>query len=185
MDLETQRLIIRKLKDSDLEAFTAYRSDPEVCRLQSFDPFTLEDSRDFIANQNNEFGQPGKWTQLGIALKGSDELIGDIGLEPDMNEPRIVEFGVTLSPLHQRNGYAREALTAVFNELFQFYDINRIIGVTDTENAECIFLLEKIGFRREGHFRQSYFDKTGWRDEYLYALLKIDLPRNLSPQNSA
>ena len=172
MHLETQRLIIRKLKDSDLEAFTAYRSDPEVCRLQSFEPFTHEDSRDFIANQNSEFGQPGKWTQLGIALKESDELIGDIGLEPDIDEPRIVEFGITMSPLHQKNGYAREALTAVFRELFKFHNINRITGVTDVENTACIFLLEKIGFRREGHFRQSFFDETGWRDEYLYALLR-------------
>jgi RimJ/RimL family protein N-acetyltransferase len=176
MKIETQRLVVRKLKDSDVHAFTAYRSDPEVCRFQSFEPFTTEESRDFIAGHNKgqdgPFVRPGEWTQLGIAPRDSDELIGDIGLKPDRNEPRIIEFGVTLSQLYQKNGYAQEVLTAVFRVLFTYHDVHRIIGITDVENAACISLLEKIGFRREGHFRQSFFDKTAWSDEYLYALLK-------------
>jgi ribosomal-protein-alanine N-acetyltransferase len=176
MKIETRRLVIRKLKESDVEAFAAYRSDPEVCRFQSFEPFTTEQSRKFILGHNDERDgtniRPGEWTQLAIALGNGDELIGDIGLEPEINEPRVVEFGITMSPLHQKNGYAREALTAVFRELFDRHDINRIVGVTDVENTGCIALLENIGFRREGHFRESFFDKTGWRDEYLYALLK-------------
>jgi len=34
--------------------------------------------------------------------------------------------------------------------------------------------MEKIGMRREGHFRQSDLVRGEWRDEYLYAMLESE-----------
>jgi aminoglycoside 6'-N-acetyltransferase len=41
----------------------------------------------------------------------------------------------------------------------------------DTRNDRSWRLLERVGFRREGHLRASYRDGEDWSDEYLYGLL--------------
>jgi len=32
--------------------------------------------------------------------------------------------------------------------------------------------MERLGMRREGHYRKSHFANEAWQDEYLYALLR-------------
>jgi RimJ/RimL family protein N-acetyltransferase len=180
MNLQTARLLLRNLKESDLRDFLEYRSDPEVCRFQGYEPFTEEQGRKYIANlKERKFGAAGKWIQLGIELKGENKLVGDIGLKPDAGEPRIAEFGISLSRQYQGNGYAKEALTEVFDFLFSQSGIHRIIGIVDVENSGVIRLVEKLNFRREAAFVASFCDKGIWRDEYLYAMLASDWKSNL------
>jgi len=38
-------------------------------------------------------------------------------------------------------------------------------------------MLENCGFRREGHFIQSYFDDGVWTDEFQYAMTRQDRER--------
>jgi len=174
MNLETERLIIRKLRAEDLEHFHAYRSDPEVCRYQGYEPSTREQCRAYIAQQRDvEFGTAHLWAQLGMELKSERKLIGDIGLKPE-HDTRIVEFGISLSRDFQGQGLASEALNAVFDHLFTEKDIHRIIALMDAGNTSMSGLAERLGLRREGHYLQAFFDDGEWRDEYFYALLKSD-----------
>jgi RimJ/RimL family protein N-acetyltransferase len=182
MNLETNRLIIRNLRESDLEDFFAYRSDPRVCEFQGYEPMTRENAAGFIGKvKDAEFGKPGEWIQLGVELKSENKIIGDIGLRPEQNEPRIVEFGVSFSTRYQGKGYAREALTKIFDFLFNEAAIHRITGIVDAENPSVIRLLENLNFRREAEFKQSFWDapKNEWRDEFLYAMLAVDWKSNL------
>lgn len=172
MNLETERLILRSLSDDDLEDLHAFRSDPEVCRYQGYEPATLEESKSFIEWQKDkEFGIAGEWVQVGLELKDQRKLIGDIGLKPEQ-DVRTVEFGISMSRDFQGAGLASEALTAIFDHLFTEKDVHRITAIMDVDNAAMIALAERLDFRREGHYRQSFFDKGEWRDEYLCALLR-------------
>ena len=111
MNLETNRLILRNLRETDLENFHAFRSNPEVCKFQSFDAFTIEESKKFIDEQKDaEFGTPGEWVQVGIVWKENNKLIGDFALKPEKSEPRVVEIGVTLNLEYRGKGFAVEAL---------------------------------------------------------------------------
>jgi ribosomal-protein-alanine N-acetyltransferase len=175
MNLPTNRLIIRNLRETDLADFVEYRSDPEVCKFQGFEPFTREQGKEYLESlKDGTFGKAGKWNQLGIELKSENKLIGDIGLKPETGDPRIVECGVSFSTRYQGKGYAKEALTRIFDHLFTEQNIHRIIGVVDVENAGAIRLLESLRFRREAHFLQSFCDNGDWRDEFLYAMLEKD-----------
>lgn len=175
MNLETERLFIRPIQASDLEDFLEYRSDPKVCEFQGFQPMSREKTAKFIENlKNAEFGIAGEWIQLGVELKDEKKLIGDIGLKPESYETRVVEFGISFSTKYQKKGFAREALTEVFDLLFKRVGIHRVIGITDVKNESCIKLLENLKFRREAEFKQSFWDsgKGNWRDEFLYAMLE-------------
>ena len=66
MNLETERLIIRNFRESDVADFVEYRSDPEVCKFQGYEPFTEEMGRGYIESlKDGTFGETGKWNQLG------------------------------------------------------------------------------------------------------------------------
>jgi [ribosomal protein S5]-alanine N-acetyltransferase len=177
MNLETERLIIRKLRESDLEDFYECRSDPQVCEFQGYEPITRENAAAFIAKlKEAQFGQAGEWIQLGVELKSENKIIGDIGLKPEAFETRIVEFGISFSTKYQGKGLAKEALRKIFSHLFAEREVHRVVGIMDVENARMIGLIENLKFRREGAYKQSFWDegKNEWRDEYLYAMLASD-----------
>lgn len=177
MNLETERLILRNLRESDLDDFHVYHCDPEICKFQSYDAFTIEESRKFIKAQSGaKFGAPGDWAQVGIELKENSRLVGDLALKLDRDQPRTVELGVTLNPAYRSRGIAIEAFNKIFEFLFGEKDIHRVFGILDTENDGSRKLFENLNFRREAHFKKSYWDKgfNEWRDEYVYALLKED-----------
>ena len=78
---------------------------------------------------------------------------------------------------HQKQGYASEAINHLIAMLFNDFAKHRLTAVIDTRNTSAMNLLEKLGFRREAHYRQNIFFKGAWGDEYLYALLKSDYTR--------
>jgi [ribosomal protein S5]-alanine N-acetyltransferase len=177
LHLETERLIIRPIQSGDLEDFLEYRSDPKVCEFQGFQTMSRERAAKFIKRvENAEFGIGGEWIQLGVELKSENKVIGDIGLKPEKDETRVVEFGVSFSTKYRKQGFAKEALAEVFDLLFDRVGIHRIIGITDVKNENCIKLLKSLSFRSEAAFKKSFWDqvKNEWRDEYLYAMLKQD-----------
>ncbi len=177
MNLATERLILRNLRESDLDDFHVYRSNAEICKFQDFNAFSIEESKNFIEQQSKkEFGTPGEWVQTGIVWKENNKLVGDFALQPDRNDPRTVEIGVTLNTEYQGKGFAVEAFTKVFEYLFNETKTHRIVGLLDTENHGSRKLMENLNFRREAEFKKSYWDKkmNEWRDEYLYAMLKED-----------
>lgn len=175
MNLETKRLVLRNLQESDLDDFHHYRSNAKICKFQSCDVFTIKESKKFINEQSQTiFGTAGEWKQVGIELKENKKLIGDLALKPDKSEPRTVEIGVTLAPEYQKKGFAAEAFTKVFEHLFNETKTHRITAILDVDNISSLRLLENLNFRREAEFKKSYWDKNmnEWRDEYFYALLK-------------
>ncbi len=177
MNLETERLILRNLRESDLEDFHCFRSNSEICKFQGFDAFTIEDSKKFIEEQKDaKFGAAGEWIQIGIEWKENKKLVGDLALKPEAHEPRIVEIGVTLDLEYRGKGFAVEAFCRMFKYLFGETETHRIFGILDVENIGSLRLLENLNFRREAHYKKSYWDKNmnEWRDEFLYAMLKED-----------
>jgi predicted RNA-binding protein YlqC (UPF0109 family) len=108
MNLETERLIIRKLRAAHLADFVEYRSDPQVCEFQGFLPMTPEKGKEYIEKlKDAEFGTAGQWVQLCVELKATGKVIGDIGLKPEAYDARIVEWGMSFSPKYQRRGRPR------------------------------------------------------------------------------
>jgi RimJ/RimL family protein N-acetyltransferase len=170
--LTTPRLIVRRLQESDLAAFCRYRSDPEVARYQDWITFPAEDGRRFFAQQAKLHPDvAGTWFQTAVELAETGELIGDCGLHSLRDQPRQVEIGFTLAPTHWGNGYATEAVSCLLDYVFGKLAKHRAVSVTDARNARAARVLERVGMRREGHFRQNVWFKGEWGDEFLYALL--------------
>jgi RimJ/RimL family protein N-acetyltransferase len=171
--IESERLILRRFRDSDLAPFVAYRNDPEVARYQSWDSFDERETRAFIREMASaQPGVPGDWFQFAVELKETGELLGDCALQVDGQEPYRAELGFTLAREHQGKGFAAEAASRLLDYAFESLGLHRIFAIADCRNKPSWTLLERVGLRQEGHFLESVWFKGEWSDEYLYAILK-------------
>jgi RimJ/RimL family protein N-acetyltransferase len=169
---ETPRLRARAFRQADLEAFVAYRADPDVERYQSWSDYTLEDGQALIDSMRGlEPGVPGRWFQFALEDRADATLVGDLALKVDENEPREAEVGFSLAPARQGQGYATEALVALLHYAFETLELHRVVAVTDALNAPAAALLGRVGMRREGHFVENVFFKGAWGSEFLFAML--------------
>jgi RimJ/RimL family protein N-acetyltransferase len=166
--IESERLRIRRFKDSDLVPFMAYRKDPEVARYQSWDYLDEQEARAFIQQMDSaQPGVPGEWFQFAIESKEMGDLIGDCALRVDEHEPHRAEIGFTLARKHQGKGFASEAVSVLLDYAFGTLGLHRVVAIADCRNAPSVALLERVGIRREGHFVENVWFKEGWADEYL------------------
>jgi RimJ/RimL family protein N-acetyltransferase len=171
--LLSSRLILRRLRESDLLRFCGYRSDPRVARYQDWESWPEEEGRRFIEGQMTLLPDvPGSWFQLAIVLAKTGELIGDCGLHTLGDRPGQAEIGITVAWEHQGKGYATEAVNCLLDYVFGKLGKHRVIAVADTRNTPVVRLLERVGMRREGHFIENVWFKGEWGDEFQYAMLE-------------
>ncbi|KZL20600.1 putative ribosomal N-acetyltransferase YdaF [Pseudovibrio axinellae] len=169
--LKTDRFVIRAFEREDLLSFAKYRAHEDIARYQSWVDFSLQDAIDFFNSMDySNFGAEGNWYQLAIASAIDGELLGDIAVH--FIDKDQIEIGFTISPLHQGQDIATDAISIFLGYAFSDLKKHRTIAITDTRNQASVRLLEKLGFRREGHFIENIFFKGEWGDEYLYALLR-------------
>ena len=169
--LKTQRLILRPFQESDYADLFEFLSQLEFDEFEGYPGITYENGREQLKNRiaSKEF----------FAIERTDlkKVIGNIYCGDRNFESK--EVGYIVNKLHQRQGYAAEALSAVIETAFK-NGTYRIFAECDPRNVPSWRLLEKAGFRREAHFRQNiYFfkDENGaikWKDTYVYAMLNSD-----------
>lgn len=174
-EITTKRLRLSRLIADDAVALFEYRSDPDVCRYQTFEPGNLEDAKRFIRElEHNAFGTPKTWFQFGIRLRENGLLAGDLGIHFPEHETRQVEIGFTLASKHQGCGYGTEAVKGVLDQLFGRLKIHRVSASVDPRNEPCIALLKRVGMRQEAHFRQSLWFKGEWVDDVVFGILESE-----------
>ncbi len=163
--IQTERLFIRRFGEGDVEPFAAYRVAPYAKSEEEARPFLQ-------GNMERAPGVPGQWFMFGVELRESGELVGDIALLVDEDEPRQAEIGYVLAGAHQGKGLAHEMVSAALDYAFEAFGLHRVLANVDVLNGASWRLLERLGFRREGHCLQSYWIGGKWIDEYLYAVLR-------------
>lgn len=169
----SERLLLRPVQMEDADSIFTYRSDAVVNQYQGWIPTTIDDVHDFITNKvSSEINLPGTWFQFAIIKTDNNELIGDIGIHFLPSDAFQVELGITLNMDHQGKGYATEALKETIDYLFRELNKHRITASIDPQNQPSINLFERLGFRKEAHFRKSLFTNGEWVDDLVYAILK-------------
>lgn len=168
MQIETERLILRRFCKSDLQDLYEYLSDEEVVRFEPYKPMDLQEA------ENTLNWRMTTEEMLAVELKASGKMIGNVYLGQRDFEAR--ELGFVFNRQYWGQGYARESCNALMQHAFAT-GVHRIYGECDPENVHSWRLLERLGFRREAHLRENvYFwkDEQGnpvWKDTLVYAIL--------------
>jgi RimJ/RimL family protein N-acetyltransferase len=180
LPLSINELHIRRIVPDDFRNLREYWSDPEVARYQFWGPYTSEQVTAMIDGQVEIApGDPGVALVLAAVL--DDSVIGDCQLTVTSVEDRQAEIGFAFNPRYTGRGLASRAVAAVLGFGFLQLGLHRIIAAMDARNERSWQLAERIGMRREAHFRHDNFVKGEWVDSFVYAMLD-DEWRNRHPE---
>jgi ribosomal-protein-alanine N-acetyltransferase len=165
-EVETVRLRLRAIAASDWPAIFAYMSDPRVTAFLPEGVLNEEASRAFAQKHSGEDGRA-----VAVIEKASGQMIGHMAFHPWFG-PDTYEIGWAFAQAAQGKGYATEAAEALLAYSFGTLKAHRVIATCQPENAASCRVAEKLGLRREAHFRSALYQAPGvWWDEYFYALL--------------
>ena len=170
--LITKQLTLRPVEEKDAKAIFNYRSDSIMNQYQGWIPKSLDDVHKFINKVSQKIDIVDTWFQFVIIKNNSNEIIGDVGIHFLDTESKQAEIGCTLDKNYHGKGYAAEVLKATINYLFEKLNKHRIIGSIDPQNLKSIRLVERLGFRKEAHFKESILINGEWVDDLVYAILK-------------
>jgi RimJ/RimL family protein N-acetyltransferase len=174
--IATARLRLRPFTLADLDALYAIQSRPDVIRYLSGEPRSRAEVQAMLAFRAGHptIEQEGDRLFLAMERRDTGVVIGDVSLRWLSAEHQQGELGFVLHPDHQGQGYGREAAVEVLWLGFEELGLHRISGRCDARNTASARLMERLGMRREAHFRQNEFFKGAWGDEYVYALLATE-----------
>jgi RimJ/RimL family protein N-acetyltransferase len=170
--LETERLILRRWRDEDLDALAAMNADPEVMRYigdgHAQDRAETAEIFPRMRARWDEYGF-GRWA---VELKEDGAVIGFAGLSFPLSFPdlaTIPEIGWRLARPYWGKGYATEAAAASRDDFFRSFAYDQIISLAYAGNTASTHVMDKIGFRRDGETRG-----VGGRPVLVYRLDRAD-----------
>jgi RimJ/RimL family protein N-acetyltransferase len=169
--IKTDRLVLRRFTESDLDALHAYHSLPEVARFLLWEARTREESAQSLKFRIDHPTIEKEGDGVVFAVEHDGELIGEVNLRWLSAEHGSGELGFIFDPRHHGHGYAREASVEVLRMGFEQMGLHRIIGRADARNTASAKLMERLGMRREAHFVKNEIVKGEWTDEVVYAML--------------
>ncbi|MBO0995012.1 GNAT family N-acetyltransferase [Bacillus sp. SD088] len=170
--LETERLRLRKLKDTDVEDVFYYGSDVKVSRYVTWDRHqTITDTKQFLefAKERYAENQVAPW---GIEWKETGKIIGTIDFIWWKPKHRSAEIGYVLSRDFWGKGIMTEAAKEVIRFGFEEMDLMRIQARCLDENIGSSRVMEKAGMSFEGILRKAMFTKGKHWDIKIYSILR-------------
>ncbi len=171
-EIETDRLILRRLQYSDTQDIFDYARYPEVSKHLIWEAHETEmdtlEFLNFVMEKYNK-NQPAPW---GISLKEESRIIGTIGYLDWDKKNYKAELGYVLHCYYWKKGYMTEALQRVVDFGFNKMYLNRIEARTVPENIPSQKLLEKVGFKKEGLLREQMIVKNRFKDFHMYSIIK-------------
>lgn len=148
--IETDRLRIRALTESDLDDMFALDSDPEVHKYLGNKPITQkEQALEYIKDVNKQYKERsiGRWA---VELKETGEFIGWCGLRlytdyTFNNHTNFHDIGYRLRREFWGKGYATEASKACLDYAWNVLKLDTLYGITEKGNEGSHKVLLKIG----------------------------------------
>ncbi|WP_369048394.1 GNAT family N-acetyltransferase [Tenacibaculum sp. UWU-22] len=150
--LETPRLILRELQESDVEAIFELDSDPQVHKYLGNKPITTyKEAADNIAFVQKQYKERGIG-RLACIEKFSGKFIGWSGLKYNQGKNEalngfvnFIDIGYRLIPKYWGKRYASESALACLNFGFNKMNYDIIYGAAETQNIASNKVLQKIG----------------------------------------
>ena len=151
--IETERLLLRPFRPSDLEAYAAIRAKPEVVRFLPGGAESAARADEIAARSVSLFERLwredpgyGPWAAIESA---SGRLVGHLGLRQLPELDGETEILYLLDSAVWGRGYATEGAAAARDYAFGPLGLARLIALALPENAASLRVMEKIGMRRE------------------------------------
>ena len=149
--LETERLILRQVREVDASIMFDYRNHELCSRHQRGQTKDLPGIKALIKRYQSTQLAADNNCFIAVALKDSDEMVGEIVVMPNDG---AISLGYTFSYRHHRKGYAFEALSSLTDYLHETYPDWEFISFVEPENVASRNLLSKLGYQDLGYIKK-------------------------------
>ena len=161
--LETDRLILRKFTEDDLEALYYIHSDEEVNRFLPWFPLrNMEDARAFYEERFMSRYREERAYNYAVCLKENDYPVGYVNLSMDDS----YDFGYGLRREFWHRGIITEAGKAVIEQLWKD-GIPYIIATHDVNNPRSGSVMKRLGMK----YRYSYQEQ--WQPKNIQVIFRM------------
>ena len=163
--------MLRSLQNEDIPALVRLAGVREIAAttLNIPHPYAEEDARSFLAKANEDF-RAGTSVAFAISISPARELCGMLGLLV-AEAHNHAELGYWIGVPFWGKGYVTEAAAAAVAFGFETLGLRRIYAHHFAGNTASQRVLEKIGMRHEGRFRQHILKWDRFIDIENYGLL--------------
>jgi ribosomal-protein-alanine N-acetyltransferase len=174
--LKTERLILRPITLLDLDYIHELHSLKETDEFNTLGiPADIEETKLLLEKwvfENNK-ALPTNFSFV-VGLNTGNQSIGLIGINLGKVKYKNAEVWFKFHNNHWNKGYGTESLNEILRFGFNDLNLHRIEAGCAVGNIGSIKVLEKAGMIREAHTRKLLPLKSGWSDNYGYAILSTD-----------
>jgi ribosomal-protein-alanine N-acetyltransferase len=152
IELETQRLILRRFEASDdIAMFANWCADPDVTKYLTWPPHSsIDETRKALVDiWLSHYDEP-DFYHWAIEVKDIHEPIGSISAVKQDERVNMVHIGYCIGKAWWRKGYTSEALARLVRFFFEEVGVNRIESRHDTRNPNSGKVMQKAGLKYEG-----------------------------------
>lgn len=178
MSMVEERVRLTQVTEADLAWVSELECNPAVWTYEE----SIEADREKAAAKYADQLNSAHHRDYIIRLPGETAAvpIGIAQLWSYVEHRRSWELGFGLLPEYQGRGYGREAVVLLLDCAFRSLGAHKVVGMSNARNERSIHLMEQVGMKREGIFRQELQWKEQWCDQYFYALLESEWLRSKS-----
>ena len=180
--LRSSRIRLTALTQTDLPTVIQWHQNPEFLRL--FDALPAYPRTEAALTQwLDDTHKATDAFLFAIRFLESDELIGYVELDGILWTHQVSGVSIAIGEAkHWGQGYGYEAMQLAIQFAFDELNLHRIQLTVFSYNERAIALYEKLGFQREGVYRE-HIHRDGKRyDMYLYGLLRSEWEKGLKLQ---
>lgn len=158
--LETERLILRRYRESDIDATYEIITDERLSKFITFPNLTKEAELEFIKKciDESDVSPYEKWV---IELKNSGEVVGNISVNVINTKHNYCNVGYVVRYDYQGFGYASEALKRVSDYLLEERNYYLVECSCNELNLASSKVMKKAGFIKDGYVADRRVNKDG------------------------
>ena len=174
-EFESDRLRFRKIILDDSKEIFLIRSNDDVMKYMDVPRhYSVSDSEKLLRSIEDFFKNE-KGINWAIIEKDSNAFIGYIGFIRIFSEHCRAEIGYALKPQYWGKGYMYETINRLVKFGFEEMKLHSIEANVNPLNERSKKVLERVGFKKEAHFRENYLFNGNFLDSIIYSLLEKDL----------
>lgn len=174
--LKTERLNLRPISENDIENIFELQSLEQTAKFNTSKvPIDINETKINVAKwiaENNK--ENIKHCTFAVEQIDEEKFIGLIGIHLGKEHYKNAEVWFQFDYRFWNKGYATESLRKIIDFGFETLKLHRIEAGCAVDNVGSFTVLEKVGMLREAHTRQLLPLKSGWSDNYGYAILSSD-----------
>lgn len=168
--LEGNQVYLRPLEMEDVDFMVrSTNNDIEMRRLTGTPkPFTRSQIEHYIQRQSQDDTR----VSFGIVRRDDDQLVGEVVINDIYRNARCANFRIAIADSYTGHGFGTDATRLMLDYGFGMLNLHRIELDVYTINERAIHVYERVGFKREGVKRQSWYYDHQFYDTIIMSILE-------------